>query len=56
MIGFAYDRVNANLPIPGIIEVRQDLPIGPVIDDILLLIDASHDGEWDDQVIYLPLR
>lgn len=55
-IGFAYDRVNAGLPMPGIIEVRQDLPIGPVIEDLLLLIDASHDGEWDGQVIYLPLR
>jgi Domain of unknown function (DUF5615) len=55
-IGFAYDRVNAGLPMSGIIEVRQDLPIGPVIDDLLLLVDASHDGEWDGQVLYLPLR
>jgi hypothetical protein len=55
-IGFAYDRVNAGLPMPGIIEARQDLPIGPVIDDLLLVIDASHEGEWDGQVLYLPLR
>jgi hypothetical protein len=55
-IGFAYDRVNAGLPMPGIIEARQDLPIGPVIDDLLLVIDASHEGEWDGQVLCLPLR
>lgn len=41
---------------PGIIEVRQDLPIGAVIDDLLLLIDASRPEEWDGQVLYLPLR
>ncbi len=55
-IGFAYHRVDAGLPMPGIIEVRQDLPIGPVIEDLLLLIDASHEGEWDSRVLHLPLR
>lgn len=56
LIGFAYDRVNAGWPMPGIIEVRQDLPVGSVIADLLLLVDASHVGEWDGQVLYLPLR
>jgi predicted nuclease of predicted toxin-antitoxin system len=56
LIGFAYERVAAGNRMPGIIEVRQDLPIGPVIDDLLLIIDASHEGEWDGQVLYLPLQ
>jgi hypothetical protein len=55
-IGFAYQRVNAGLPMPGIIEVRQDLPIGLVIDDLFLFIDVSHEGEWANRVLHLPLR
>jgi hypothetical protein len=56
LVGFAYDRVAAGKAMPGIIEVRQDLAIGTVIDDLTLLIDASADGEWDGHVLYLPLR
>lgn len=56
LVGFAYDRVAAGQVMPGIIEVRQDLAIRIVIDDLLLLIDASYMGEWDGQVLYLPLR
>lgn len=56
LIGFAYERIAAGQAMPGIIEVRQDLAIGLVIDDLLLLIDASYEGEWDGRVIYLPLR
>jgi hypothetical protein len=56
LIGFAYARLAAGLAMPGIIEVRQDLPIGLVIDDVLLLVDASLEGEWEGRVVYLPLR
>jgi len=56
LIGFAYERVAAGVPMPGIIEVRQDLPISGVIEDLLLRIGASEAGEWEGQVLYLPLR
>lgn len=56
LIGHAYNRVAAGQAMPGIIVVRQDLAIGSVLDDLLLLIDASHEGEWNGRVIYLPLR
>lgn len=56
LIAFAYERVAAGRPMPGIIEVRQDLPIGQVIDDLLLIIDASYKGEWEGHVLYLPLQ
>jgi hypothetical protein len=41
---------------PGIIGVCQDLPVGSVIDDLLLIIDASYEGEWEGHVLYLPLQ
>jgi hypothetical protein len=40
---------------PGVIEVSDDLPIGQVVEDILLLAEYGDKGEWEGQVIYLPL-
>lgn len=55
MTHYAYERVKAGLPMPGVIEVADYLPIGQSIEDILLLTEYSDRNEWDGQVIYLPL-
>ena len=55
MTYFAYERVRAGKPMPGVIEVADELPIGKVVEDILLLAEYSDRGEWEGQVIYLPL-
>ena len=55
MAHFAYERVREGKLMPGVIEVADDLPIGKVIKDILLLAEYSRRGEWEGQVIYLPL-
>ena len=52
---FAYDRVKAGLPMPGVVEVSRAVPIGSAIEDILLLANHSHPGEWEGRIIYLPL-
>lgn len=41
---------------PGVFEVSRNLPTGQVIEGILLLAEASLEGEWEGQVRYLPLR
>ena len=41
---------------PGVFEVPVDAAIGDMFADILLIVDASDDGEWEAQVRYLPLR
>ena len=51
---YAYERVVERLPMPGVIEVTSDAPIGRVIEDILLLLSCSIDGELDGQIQYLP--
>jgi hypothetical protein len=56
LIADAYGRVRAGLPMPGVIEVSQEAPIGVVLADLQLLIIASQPDEWEGQVIYLPLR
>jgi hypothetical protein len=56
LIAAAYTRVNAGLPMPGVIEVSQDVPIGIVIDDLLLLVLGSLPNEWANHVLYIPLQ
>jgi len=41
---------------PGVIEVDRLVPLNVAIDDILLLAAASARGDWEGQIIYLPLR
>ena len=53
---YAYERVRAGKPVPGVFEVSRDTPIGVAIEDILLLAEYSLEGEWEGQVRYLPLR
>lgn len=55
MVGFAYERVDRGDPMPGLIEVSVQLRIQEVVDDLLLLDQASKQGEWEGQVVYLPL-
>lgn len=50
------ERVAAGLPMPGVFEVSQQTPIALAIEDILLLAECSLEGEWESQLIFLPLR
>ncbi|QSJ18429.1 DUF5615 family PIN-like protein [Nostoc sp. UHCC 0702] len=56
MINFAYERVQAGLPMPGLFEVSRRVPVGLAIEEILLLDECSLEGEWEGQVRFLPLR
>ena len=40
----------------GRLEISRTVPIGVVINDLMLLVEASEAGEWEGQVRYLPLR
>lgn len=53
---YAYERIEAGKVMPGVFEVSRTAPIGPVIEDILLLIECSLEEEWEGQIIYLPLK
>jgi hypothetical protein len=53
---FAYERARQTLPMPGLVEVSLSVPIHAAIEDILLLAECSVEGEWEGQVIYLPLK
>ncbi len=51
----AYQRAVAGLPMPGVVEVARWLSIGRVVEEILMLAECSREGEWEGQVLYLPL-
>lgn len=53
---FAYERVRSARPMPGVIEVDDDLPIGKAIEELLLIVEFSEPGEWEGQVLYVPLQ
>lgn len=53
---YAYERVRAGLPMPGVFEVSRTVPISVAIEDLALLAACSLDDEWAGQVRYLPLR
>jgi hypothetical protein len=41
---------------PGVFEVARNAPLAVVIEDLVLLVECSIEGEWEGQVRYLPLR
>jgi predicted nuclease of predicted toxin-antitoxin system len=52
---FAYDRVTAGEPMPGVFVVNDRMPVGRAIDELLMVDDCSEPGEWEGRVLYLPL-
>jgi hypothetical protein len=56
MTRYARERVRAGKPMPGVFEVSRKVPIGQAIEDLLLITECSQEGEWEEQVCYLPLR
>lgn len=51
---YAYNRIEKNLPMNGVIEVPMDASIGRAIEDIVLLIECSSEEELQQQIHYLP--
>ena len=52
---FAIARIIAGKPMPGLIEIGQNFPIGRAIDEIVLIAECSTMNEWKDQIRRLPL-
>jgi hypothetical protein len=56
MTRHALDRVARGEPMPGVIAAHQRLPVGDVVDDLLLVASCSLATEWVNRVGFLPLR
>lgn len=55
MLECAYARVEAGDPMPGVIAIRQSVPVGRAIEEIEILIECSSAAEWAGQIVYLPM-
>jgi predicted nuclease of predicted toxin-antitoxin system len=53
MTKYVYERLGRGLPVAGVVEVRHSLPVGLAIEGLLLMLEASRDDEWRDQVRYV---
>lgn len=42
--------------VPGIVQLPRRMNIGAILDDLLLIWGAGRPGEFQDQIVYLPLR
>jgi len=50
-----YARLSAGKSFPGLLMIQQTLPIGPVIDDLVLIWCSTDIEEWKDLVVFVPL-
>ncbi len=50
----AYHRLAVGKTIAGLLMVQQTSPIGPIIEDLMLIWSASEAEEWENQVCFLP--
>jgi len=55
MTAHARGRMHRGEPMSGVFQIPRRVPLAVAIEDLVLLIECSHDGEWDGQVRYLPL-
>jgi len=51
----AEDRLKAGLPMTSLILVRQTAALGRVIDDLVLIAEATTAEEWNETIVFLPL-
>ncbi len=52
---FAYARVVAGRPMPGVFVLNDRLPVRQAIEELLLGDLCSEQAEWAGLVLYLPL-
>ena len=41
--------------LPGILTINLDAPMGAVLEQLILIVGASHEDEYLDRIVYVPL-
>ncbi|MCK6532011.1 MAG: hypothetical protein L6Q84_03485 [Polyangiaceae bacterium] len=55
MTAAAYARTANGDHMPGVIIIPQWMPIGPTIEELLLVAECSEPSDWTGRVRFLPL-
>jgi hypothetical protein len=56
MPGHLADHLARGHHIPGIVQLPRHMNIGAILDDLWLIGAAAQPGEFQDQIVHLPLR
>jgi hypothetical protein len=56
LVGFAYERIAAGTYTEGVFVLRQDVSVGLIIRDLLLVAEASQLEEWANLITFIPLE
>jgi Domain of unknown function (DUF5615) len=51
----AYQRVKDGELLVGVFIISDQLSVGPIIEELLIIAEASTMDEWENQVVFLPL-
>jgi Domain of unknown function (DUF5615) len=49
------DHIAQGRHVPGILILNSDLSIGQILDELILIAEASFEEEYQDQIVHLPL-
>jgi predicted nuclease of predicted toxin-antitoxin system len=55
MTKYANERLASGLAMPGVIALQADMPIGQAVEEVVLVVECSLEGELEGQIRYLPL-
>lgn len=54
LTNFAYERIEKGLPMPGVIAVTRALAVGPLLEELALIIEWGKPEDFRDLVYYVP--
>jgi len=52
---FAFKRLEAGRPMPGVVVVPDQMAIGQAIEELVVLVELGTDQDVDLQVLHLPI-
>jgi len=55
LVGLAYARIAAGLPMPGVFILKPQVTVAQAIDAIVLMDDSSSQEDWKDRVEFFPM-
>jgi hypothetical protein len=55
VVGFAWSRVRSWQDMPGVVALLENVGIGRVIDDVLLVAQCYEPDDIKDQVVFIPI-
>jgi len=55
MVGFAWERVRSAQTMPGVLALLENIAVGRVIDDLLLVALCYTPEEINRQILFIPL-